>query len=170
MRPRNSKTSGLQADGGFFAPLFEMRFQSGDEAGKLRVAVDQRLDLGGRGAECGVAGTGRLEEGGAEFGADVPVVVKGIDVAVGDAAEEVAADVLDVLGLLGVDVAGQVEIEVVFLDLIQRDEAGVAGVLLGIGEDIDDLVQVALAEAVLVAVLDEALERQTIREPRAARR
>ena len=98
-----------------------------------------------------------LEERCAEIGADFPVVAEGVDVVGGDAAEEVAADVLNVLRLLGVDVAGQVEIEVVLLDFIQGDEARVAGMFLGVGEHIDDLVEVAFAEAVFVAVPDEAL-------------
>src|SRR5207245_1456760 len=53
--------------------------------------------------------------------------------------------------------ARQVEIEVVLPDLVMRYEAGVARVRLGIREDINNLVQVALTEAVLVAVFDEAL-------------
>src|SRR5258708_23650551 len=60
---------------------------------------------------------------------------------------EMAADVLNVLRLLRIDVARQVEIEVVFRDLVMRYEAGVARVRLGIREDINNLVQVALTQA-----------------------
>src|SRR5688572_4952327 len=67
-----------------------------------------------------------------------------------------AADVLNVLCLLGIDVARQVEIEVVPRDLVMWHKAGVAGMCFPIRKNIHDLVQVALAETVLVAVLHEA--------------
>ena len=145
-----------QAEGSHLPPLHEMGLQSGDEGAELGVTVDGGLELGGLDEEVVVAGAVRLEQGGAEGGADLPILVEGIEVPRGDAAVEVAADVLDVLGLLGIDVAWQVEVEVVLLDLVMRDVAGVAGVFLGVGEDVDDLVEVPLAKAVLVAVFDEA--------------
>ena len=104
-----------------------------------------------------IAGAQVGKQGGTQFGADLPVVAEGVEVTGRDAAVEVGTDVLDVLGLLGVDVAGEVEVVVVFLDLGVGDEAGIAGVLLGVGEHIDDLVQVAFAEAVFGAVLHKAL-------------
>ena len=146
-----------QAEGSHLPPLHEMGLQAGDEGAELGVTVDGGLELGGLDEEVVVAGAVRLEQGGAEGGADLPILLEGIEVPCRDAAVEVAADVLDVLGLLGIDVAGQVEVEVVLLDLVMRDVAGVAGVFLGVGEDVDDLVEIALTEAVLVAVLDEAL-------------
>ena len=48
----------------------------------------------------------------------------------GDATVEVAADVLDVLRLAGIDVAGEVEVVVMPADLIVRDHAEVAGMFL----------------------------------------
>ena len=67
-----------------------------------------------------------------------------------------ALDVLNVLGLLAVDVARDVEVELVLLDLSERDHAGVLWKLQPPVEDIHDLVDVHGAEAVLVAVLHEA--------------
>ena len=146
-----------EADGRGGAPSGKVFFKPGDEGGELRVAVNRGLELGGGHEEVVVAGAVGLEQGGAEVGADFPVIGEGVDIARGDTAVEVAADILNVLGFLGVDVAGEIEVVVVLRDLLMRHGAGVAGVGLGVGEDIDDLVQVALAEAVFVAVFDEAL-------------
>ena len=71
-----------------------------------------------------------------------------------------AVDVLQVLRLGAVDVARQVEVEVVLRvgDLVDRHHAGVARIAFDLpGEGVDDAVDVLLAQAVLVAVLDEAL-------------
>ena len=70
-----------------------------------------------------------------------------------------AVDVLQVLRLGAVDVARQVEVEVVLRvgDLVERHHAGVARDVGLLGEGVDDPVDVLLAQAVLVAVLDEAL-------------
>ncbi len=101
----------------------------------------------------------RLEQRGAHAGKHLPVAVERIDVAVRDAAAQVAVDVLQVLRLGAVDVARQVEVEVVLRvgDLGQRHHAGVARDFDLPGEGVDDLVDVLVAQAVLVAVLDEAL-------------
>ena len=69
---------------------------------------------------------------------------------------QVALDVLHVLGLLAVDVARQIEVELVLLDLLDADHAGVFGDFEPPVEDIDDPVDVLGAEAVLGAVLHEA--------------
>ncbi len=70
-----------------------------------------------------------------------------------------AVDVLQVLRLGAVDVAREVEVEVVLrvADLRQRHHARVARDFGLAREDIDDLVDVLGAETVLVAVLHEAL-------------
>ena len=70
-----------------------------------------------------------------------------------------AVDVLQVLRLAAVDVARQIEVEVVLRvgDLVERHHAGVARHVDLLGEGVDDAVDVLLAQAVLVAVLDEAL-------------
>ena len=113
--------------------------------------------------ELGVAGPpGRGEERGADGREDLPVAVEGVDVAVGDAAAQVGVDVLQVLRLGAVDVAREVQVEVVLrvADLGQRHHAGVARDFDLAGEGVDDPVDVLGAEAVLVAVLDEALARR----------
>jgi hypothetical protein len=51
-----------------------------------------------------------VEDAGRE---DLPVGAQGVDVAVGDAAVEVGVQVVQVLGLAGVDVARDVEVVVV---------------------------------------------------------
>ena len=68
-------------------------------------------------------------------------------------------DVLKVFGLGAVDVARQVEVEVVLRvgNLGQRHHPGVARDVGLLGEGVDDAVDVLLAQAVLVAVLDEPL-------------
>ena len=76
-----------------------------------------------------VAGAaGGLEQRGAHAGEHLPVVGQRVEVALGDAAAQVAVDVLQVLGLGAVDVARQVEVEVVLRvgDLVERHHAGVA--------------------------------------------
>ncbi len=59
---------------------------------------------------------------------------------------QVTADVLDVFSFLRVDVAWQVEIKIVLFDLVAWHEPRVAGVLFGIGKDVDDLVDVTFAQ------------------------
>ena len=54
-----------------------------------------------------------LEQRGAHAGEDLPVALERIEVALRDAAAQVAVDVLQVLRLGAVDVARQVEVEVV---------------------------------------------------------
>lgn len=71
----------------------------------------------------------------------------------GDAAVQVACHVLPVFGHAGVDIARQVEVEVVALNLVQADHARVLGHFGLLGEYIDDAVNVALAQAVFGARL-----------------
>ena len=71
-----------------------------------------------------------------------------------------AVDVLQVLRLGAVDVAREVEVVVVLRvgDLLDRHHAGVARIAFILpGEGVHDLVDVLLAQAVLRAVLHEAL-------------
>ena len=70
-----------------------------------------------------------------------------------------ACEILNVFWLGGVDIARDVEVVVVLRvrDLGQRHHARVAVDLGLLVEDVDDLVDVLAAQAVLVAVLDEAL-------------
>ena len=142
-------------------PLGEELVAAGVEGGELGVAEDGGLDLGDGELATGSSRGGRpLEQGGADAGDDLPVAVEGINIAVGDAAAQVAVDVLQVLRLGAVDVARQVEVVVVLRVGDFRDAAPCASSAgdLGLpGEGVHDPVDVLLAQAVLVAVLDEAL-------------
>ena len=97
-----------------------------------------------------------MEERGFETRENAPVWFECIDVAVGNAAIQVGRDVLDVLRRLAVDVAWQVEVELIFLDLRKAHQARVLGDVELPGKDIDDLVDVLSAQAVLGAVLHVA--------------
>jgi hypothetical protein len=68
-------------------------------------------------------------------------------------------DVLEVLRRGAVDIARQVEVEVVLRigDFVERHEARIARHVGLLAEGVDDPVDILLAQAVLVAVLDEAL-------------
>ena len=141
-------------------PLGEELGRGVVEGGELGVAEDGGLDLRDGELELAVAGAvGLLEQRGAHAGDDLPVAVERINVAVRDAAAQVAVDVLQVLRLGAVDVAREVEVVVVLrvADLRDRHQARVARDFDLPGEGVHDLVDVLLAEAVLVAVLDEAL-------------
>ena len=78
------------------------------------MAEDGRLDVRDGDLELAVAGAiGLLEQRGAHAGDDLPVAFERVNVAVGDAAAQVCLNVLDVLRLGGVNVAREVEVEVV---------------------------------------------------------
>ena len=129
---------------------------AGDEGGELRVLVDGGLDGRLLHGEIEVAGAVLLEQGVPELRADGPVALERIDIGDGDAALQVARDVLQVLGRLAVDVARQVEVELVLLDLLEADHARVFRDFEPLVEDVHDLVDVLGAQAVLGAVLHEA--------------
>ena len=150
-----------QRDGGGL-PLREELLCLGREGGELGVGEDGGLDFSLDWLNGAVAGTKRLEQSVAQAGHDLPVVAEGIEVALGDAAAQVAVDILEVLRLGAVDVAREVEVVVVLGvgDFRDGHQAGVARVALILtGEGVDDLVEVLLAEAVLRAVFLEALGR-----------
>ena len=100
----------------------------------------------------------RMEESGLEAGENAPVCFEGSDIVVGDAAVQVASNVLDVLRLLAVDVARQVEVEVIFLDLRTAHQAGVFGDIELPSEDIDDLVDVSRITRGLISLRREPTE------------
>ena len=134
------------------------------ERGELRVAEDGGLDFGDRHPQLAVAGAVALfEQGGANAGKDFPIGFQAqrvINVALGNAAAQMAVDVLQVLRLGAVDVAREVEVVVVLRvgDFLDRHHAGVARITFILpGKGIHDAVDVLLAEAVFRAVLHEAL-------------
>jgi len=138
---------------------FGHRFIKG---GELRVAEDGGLDVRDGDLELAVAGpVALLEERGAHAGEDLPVAIEVVNVSIRNAAAQMAVNVLQVLRLGAVDVARQVEVVVVFrvADLGQRDHARVTFVFELACKGVHNLVNVLSAQAVLVAVLDEALRR-----------
>ena len=134
-----------------------MRLQASDECGELRMVVDGRFDLCGLDEHIVIAGAVGFEQSRSQLRADRPIITERIDVPRRDAAVQMTADVLDILGFLGIDIARQIEIEVVLRDLVMRHQPRIAGVCFRVGEDVDDLMQIALTQPVLGAVLNEAL-------------
>jgi hypothetical protein len=91
---------------------------------KLRMLIDSWLDSCLFDRQIDIAGAIGLEEGLAQLGADSPIVLEGVDIGDRDAAFEVAFNVLKVLRRLAVDIAWQVEVEVVLLDLVDGNHSG----------------------------------------------
>jgi 5-hydroxyisourate hydrolase-like protein (transthyretin family) len=100
-----------------------------------------------------------LEQGRTHAGNDLPIASEVVNIAFRDAAAQVAVNVLEVLRLGAVNVAGEVEVIVVLPvgDFFNRHHAGVARDIDLLEEGVHDLVDVLLTQAVFVAVLDEAL-------------
>ncbi len=73
---------------------------------------------------------------------DIPVALERIDIGDGNASMQVALDILKVFGFLAVDIAGEVEVELVLLDLLEADHARVFRDLGLLVEDIHNLVDV----------------------------
>jgi len=124
----------------------------------VAVAAEQRLAQGREGLPVG--GQSRHGRDGA-LGFRRAIAV---DVALGDAAVHMGMQVVTAFRLAGVDVAGQVEVEVVLRvgQFVERHHAGVARDLpifieSLLVEGVDNAVDVLFAQAVLVAVFDEAL-------------
>src|SRR5215470_8139901 len=97
-----------------------------------------------------------MEERGFETRKNAPVFFECSDVAVGNTAAQVGGNVLYVLRLLAIDIARQVEVELVLLDLREAHQARVLGDFELPGKDVHDLVDVLGAQAVLGAVLHVA--------------
>ena len=83
------------------------------EAGEFRVAEDGGLDI-----SCVEVRIARVfawaKETGTKRGHDFPVAAERVDIAIRDTATEVGVDVLEVFWFSAIDVAGEVEIVVVF--------------------------------------------------------
>jgi hypothetical protein len=126
---------------------------------ELGVCLDHALHLGDWDAAAAVAGTLGLEQLGAKAREGVPVGGERVEVPIGNPAVEMGIEVLHVLGRAAFDVTRDVEVEVVAwsFDLRQRHQPRVAVDLDPPGKDVDDFVDVAGAEPVLGAVLDEVL-------------
>src|SRR3989338_2358636 len=81
-----------------------------------------------------------------------------------------AFNIWNVLGRLAGDIARQVEVELVLLDLPDADQARKAGHIEPPREDVHDLVDVPGAQAILGAVLHEAAARVDHEDALAGRR
>jgi hypothetical protein len=134
------------------------------ERGELSVSEDGGPHLGDRELQLAVAGAVALfEQRGANAGKDFPIGFQSyrvINIALGNAAAQMAVDVLQVLRLGAVDVTREVEVVVVLRvgDFLDWHHAGVARITFILsGKDIYDAMDVLLAEAVFRAVLHEAL-------------
>ena len=132
-------------------------FMRGDEGGKLRVLVDRGFDGRLVHGKVEVAGAIGLEQRLPQLRADVPIAFaghrhrqRGCRPCRWPSMSCMSS------ACLAVDVARQVEVELVLLDLLDADHAGIFRDFEPPVEDIDDLVDVLGAEAVLGAVLHEA--------------
>jgi len=137
-------------------PAVEDGMDAVAEGTELWVVADGRTHLLRLDQRVGIARARvRPEERGADARHDIPELGQQVDVPVRHAALQMRLDVLKILGIGAVDVARDVEVEVVARDLGVGDEARVASDrhLAGIG--VGDLVDVALPQAVLGAVLHE---------------
>ena len=99
----------------------EVGVHAGDEGGELRMLVNGGFDSGLVHGEVEVAGAAFPKQRLSELRADGPIAFEVIDIGGGDTALQVACDVLNVLGLLAVDVAREVEVELVLFDLRERN-------------------------------------------------
>ena len=128
------------------------------EGREFNVAEDSDLYFDDRQSKLVVARTARaLEENLANVWQLLPVSGQGVYVAGGDAATQMAVDVLNVFGVGAVDVTREVEVVIVLRasDLLPGHHAGVARRINLLVEGVYNAVDVLLAEAVFVAVLDE---------------
>ena len=127
---------------------------------ELLVIENDRFDLGQRPLEAGVArSVGARKEGVRARRAAHPSRRQSASRSRwGMPRAQVAVDVLHVLGLAAVDVARQVEVEVVLVvgNLVQRHQARIARHVGQPRKGVDNAVDVLLAQAILVAVLDKA--------------
>src|SRR5439155_19772756 len=113
---------------------------AGNEGSELGVLIDGGLDSRLLHSEVEVAGATFLKQCVTELRTDGPVALECIDIGLRDPALQVTRDVLEVLGYLAVDVARQIEIEVVLLNLLEGDHPRVLRDFELLVEDVHDLV------------------------------
>lgn len=139
------------------APCVEVLCHLAGESRELRVLENRGFDRGLLDRKRGIARAAWMEESCFQIGAHVPIGFQRVDVGLGDAAAQMSLDVLPVLGLLAVDIAREVEVVVVLLDLGERHGARITRNIERLGKSIDNLVDILGAESVLRPVLHEAL-------------
>src|SRR5665213_86767 len=146
----------LQPGRAFLPPLVEVGGHAGDEGSELGMLKDGGLDGYLLYGKIEVAGAARLEEGLPKPRADGPKARQSINVGSRYTALQVASNVLHVFGRLAIDVARQVEVELVLLDFLKANHARIPGHFEASGENVHDFVNVLGTQTVLGTVLHEA--------------
>src|ERR1700730_19178953 len=146
----------FQRGGTLLSPRCKVGVHLVNESRELRVLIDGGFDGRLVHRKIEEAGAVVLKEGLPEPRTDSPVTLEDANIGFGNAALQMARDVLKVFRRLAVDVARKVEIELVLVDLLEADHASVFWDFEPLGEDIDDFVNVLGAEAILGAVLHKA--------------
>src|SRR5206468_3644343 len=104
---------------GALSPASEKRIHAFDECDELGRTVDGGLDGRFIHSEIEITGSIVLEQHLPQPQADGPVALQSIHVGSRNPAAQMAFDILNVFGLLAVDVARKVKIELVPFDLIE---------------------------------------------------
>ena len=132
-----------------------MCIHAGNESGKLGMLVDGGFDGCLVHGKVQIAGAFLFKQGLPKLRTDIPVTLECINISTGNAAMQMAFDILQVLSLLAVDVAWEVEVELVLLDFLQADHPRVFRDLSLPGENVHYLVDILGTEAVLGTILHE---------------
>ena len=148
-----------------FQPLQMRRTPSSKNIRHLRCIVrkfsmpqDRRLDGGRLDLWRAIARTlTRPEQFAANRWQDVPIGFERVDIADRNAAFQMRLDILKVFGFGAVDIARNIEVEVVLRDLRERHHARIFVDLGLLRKSIDDLMDILGTQAVLIAVLHKAL-------------
>src|SRR6266508_878212 len=120
-----TRLQAFQRGGVTLSPIIKKCIHAVDEYDELRMLINGRLDGLLSHCQIEVARAVILEKRTTELWADVPVTMQRVYIRDGNSASQVAFDVLNVLGLSAVDVTGDVEIEIILLDLLKGNHAGV---------------------------------------------
>jgi hypothetical protein len=102
-----------------------MGVHPGNEGRELGMLVDGGLDGRFLHRKVEVAWAVVLKQSLPEIWADGPIAAERVHIPRRDAALQMSLNVLKVLGLLAVDIAQKVEVEVVLLDFLEAHHAGI---------------------------------------------
>ena len=144
--------------------LFPLRKEYGHrfvECGKFCMAENGGFHLSNGKAQVAIVRSCRIglgEKCGADARNHLPVTIKCVNVAQGNASEQVAIDKLHIFRLGAVDVAWEIEIEAVFRIgyFVNRHKTGVARNVVLTGKGVYNLVDILLAKTIFVAIFDKA--------------
>ena len=127
------------------------------EGGEIGMFQDAGAHLaGGSLHQQGIGALRRGEERGAQGGQCLPIRVQGVHISRRNAAVQMPGQVLPVFGVAAFDVTRQVQVVLVGFDFAERHHSAVSGDFALPVEGGDDLMDIALPQAVLGAVLAEA--------------